>query len=78
MNDVYGAKAPDENEPTPEDQTDHDLATPHFVSWSARRESGALLQSIGANWPEDEDLIARADRAHELLVEIDERIAAKS
>lgn len=75
MQDTFGTKATDG--PTPDDQIDRDLATPHFVSWSARRESNALLQSVAANWPDDEDLIAKADRAHELLVEIDDAIAAK-
>ena len=78
MQNTFGAKAPDNDGPPPEDQTDRDLATPHFVSWSARRESNALLQTVAANWPEDEELIARCDRLHELAVEIDDRIAAKA
>lgn len=77
MSEVIGARAPEDDGPTPDDQTDRDLATPHFASWSARRESGALLQSVAANWPDDDDLIAKSDRAHELLCEIDDAICNK-
>ena len=75
MPDIFGTKASDGM--TPDDAIDRDLGRPEFVAYSARKEAGSLLRSIAANWPDDDDLIAKADRAHELLVEIDDRIAEK-
>lgn len=64
--------------PDADDMTDRDLASPQFVSWSARREANQLLKIIGMLYPDDADLIDRADRAHDLLCGIDDALDAKA
>lgn len=79
MDNVYpfGAKASEDDGPTPDDQTDHDLGRPEFVAYSVRKEARVLLASVAANWPDDDDLIASVDRLYELAVSVDDRISAK-
>ena len=55
------------------DIIDRDLASPQFVSWTARREAKHLLEVVSHLWP-DSDMRAKALRMFELACEIDDEI----
>lgn len=71
--DTYGKKADDSDEPDAEDLTDRDLASPQFVSWSARREV-RHLRDVVRTLPGLSGLTAMADEAVRLVEEIDDAI----
>lgn len=71
--DTYGKKADDSDEPDAEDLTDRDLASPQFVSWSARREV-RHLRDVVRTLPAFSGLTAMADEAVRLVEEIDDAI----
>jgi len=52
---------------------DRDLASPQFVSWTARREAKHLLEVVSHLRP-DSEMRQKALRAFELISEIDDAI----
>lgn len=73
MEDIIGKKADDSDSPDPDDIIDRDLASPQFVSWSARKEVGQL-HGVIHHLPELSGLIPMADEALRLVQEIDDAI----
>lgn len=71
---IYGGKSEDEDGPTPDDILDRDLATPHFVSWSALREMKNLHHIIHA-LPEYEHLRQMADECLTCMGHLDDHIS---
>lgn len=74
---IIGQKAVLDDGPDEEDMTDRDLASPQFVSWSARREVRLLRDVIKTLAPTHvvmADLLARADDAVRLVDDIDNAI----
>lgn len=71
--DIIGKKAELDDGPSEDDIIDRDLASPQFVSWTARREA-KYLRDVVKTIPQLRDLLPKAELAHNLIVEIDEAL----
>lgn len=76
--DIIGKKAVNEDGPSEDDLIDRDLASPQFVSWTARREAGHLRDVVRTLWPHHEQMVEKAQRAFDLIAELDDEIEAIS
>lgn len=70
MNDIIGKKASNDDGPSEDDLIDRDLASPQFVSWSARKEV-RHLRDVVKTLPYLASLLPMADEAVRLVDEID-------
>lgn len=71
--DIIGKKADDRDEPDEQDLIDRDLESPQFVSWVARK-NVRHLRDVVKTLPELAGLLPMAEKAVELVDEIDEGI----
>lgn len=73
MEDIIGKKATLDDGPSEDDIIDRDLASPQFVSWTARREA-RHLRDVVRTLPQLGLLLPMAEEAVRLIDEIDDAI----
>lgn len=73
MENIIGQRAVLPDGPSEDEIMDGDLASPQFVSWTARREA-AHLRDVVKTLPKLRELLPKAELVLNLIIELDDAI----